>query len=129
MADKANGIVVVNNVSAAEPLTTVCKQRGIETQVFDDPEAALEECRKTPPQLAIVEEKVGDMLGVNFIGALLTISWVVNSIFISDKDHDTVHEMTEGLGVLGSLTDYSDIESLNKLLDTFDKVTAGHPAT
>ena len=128
MADKANGIVVVNDVSAADPLTRVCKQRGIETHVFDDPEAALEECRKNPPQLAIVEEQVGDMLGVNFIGALLTISWTANSILISNKDHDTVHEMTEGLGVLGSLTGYSDIEELNKLLDTFDKVTAGQPS-
>ena len=128
MADKANGIVVVNDASAAEPLTSVCKQRGIETHVFDDPEAALEECRKTPPQLAIVEEKVGDMLGVNFIGALLTISWTANSIFISEKDHETIHEMTEGLGVLGSLTAYNDVESLNKLLDTFDKVTSGQPA-
>jgi ActR/RegA family two-component response regulator len=125
MADKAKGIIVVNDANAAESLKATCKERGIYTQVFEDAGAALEESRKTPPQLAIVEEQVGDMLGVNFIGALLTISWTANSILISDKDHDTVHEMTEGLGVLGHLTSYSNIEELNKLLDTFDKVTAG----
>jgi hypothetical protein len=64
----------------------------------------------------VVDEEPAGMSAVDFLKSLLGISWTISSIMVSEKDGETVHEMTEGLGILGSIKNYDDGEGLEKLI-------------
>jgi hypothetical protein len=67
----------------------------------------------------VLEDILDSMTGVRFLQQLLAISWTTASILISDEPEDTLHEKTEGLGILGRIRDYGDIIGLKMLFRTF----------
>ncbi|MCA1961821.1 MAG: hypothetical protein LDL33_13630 [Desulfomonile sp.] len=111
--------VVVNDAAAGCTFAEKLSNLGLKPGIFTDPREALNRCRRTPPALVIVEDNVGGMRGVDFLSALLRISWTTSTILITDQDEEIVHEKTEGLGILGRVTDFGDREGLAKLLKRF----------
>ena len=117
-------VIVVNNPAEAAPISDCCSDYGIDTQVFDDPEKALETCRTNPPNLAVVQHELQSMSGLELINALLRISWTISVVLVMDADEETVHDRAEGLGILGHMKDASDLERLQGHLDTFVNIMA-----
>lgn len=109
-------LVLVADSAAAVEIVAVCKAHGMETKVRTDAAGALEICRDRPPDLAIVDADLESMPGIEFLRDLLKISWTTAGILITSDDEETVHEKTEGLGILGHISDYRDRDGLEKLL-------------
>lgn len=114
--------VVVNEATAAEPFADMLSDRGMVPTVFTDPQDALQRCRQDPPDLVIVEDGLTGMRGIDFLSALLRISWTTSTILITEDDEETVHEKTEGLGILGSVGGFEDLDGLAMLLRKFVKI-------
>jgi hypothetical protein len=53
------------------------------------------------------------------LSEFLTIAWTTSAILICDEDEETVHQRTEGLGILGHIRSVRDMDGLDKLLDSF----------
>jgi DNA-binding NarL/FixJ family response regulator len=109
-------LIVTTTGTDAQPAEAILREHGLEPVTEFNPERALELCRESTPALVIVDETAAGTSAGGFIKDLLGISWTVSTIVVSDKDAETVHEMTEGLGIVGSISDYNDREGLQKLL-------------
>lgn len=114
---KLRAIIVVGGGDRVSLLIETMSKRGISAIVNANPDEALEECRTNPPHLAIVGSDLGSMTGVRFLAELLKVSWETYTILISDEEEETIHERTEGLGILGAIKTTEDVEALNLLLD------------
>lgn len=108
--------VVINETTAAELFANMLSDYNLQPTIFTDPHEALSRCRQDPPDLVIVEDDMSEMRGVDFLSALLRISWTTSTILITEDDEDVVHEKTEGLGILGSVKGVEDSEGLAPLL-------------
>lgn len=109
-------LAVVKDPIGAAPLRDALCAEGMTVTVLGNVEEALAYCRTSPPDLVVVDDQIGRDSGVTLINDLLSISWTTATILISSEPEDVVHERTEGLGILGSISDYTDRESLNRLL-------------
>ncbi len=119
VSKRYTAFVVVNEATAAGPFADMLSDRGLEPTIFTDPQQALGRCRQAPPDLVIVEDFVGGMRGVDFLSALLKISWTTSTILMTEEDEDKVHEKTEGLGILGRVGSFDNSDDLAKLLKRF----------
>jgi hypothetical protein len=81
------------------------------------------------PYLAVVGENLATRSGINFLLDLLKVSWTPATILVSERNDNVIHEDTEGLGILGQIKGYDDLENLEKLLRKFKEiVTRAKPA-
>ena len=117
-------IVLVKEISKADYFLSVCPDYGIEAEVFTDPEAVLDLCRTDPPNLAVVDEELQTMSGLEFVNALVRIAWTISVIIAMDADEETVHDKAEGLGILGHIQNLEDAERLKSHLETFVNMMA-----
>ena len=76
------------------------------------------------PDLAVVDENLATMSGIHFILDLLKVSWTTATILVSDRDDEAIHEATEGLGILGHIKDYEDLEGFESLLKKFEEIVS-----
>lgn len=77
----------------------------IEFSEARDGRLVLESVRKQAVDLVIVDEDLGDMVGVELVRRLLGVNALVNTALVSTESHDDFHEHSEGLGVLMQLPD------------------------
>ncbi len=132
---RLRAIVVVDAHNDASMLAKSLEKRGLVTIVRNDPDQALDECRRNPPDLAIVQKAVSRMTGVHFLAELLKISWATSTILIADEEEEVLHQETEGLGILGAIRTVDDVEGLERLIDRFvgmlppTQLTAYRPGT
>jgi len=115
-------ILVAGDGAGVSRLTEALSNHSISVTVSAMPDEALDECRRNPPHLAIVESDLGAMTGVRFLAELLKVSWTTSTILIADEDEESIHDRTEGLGILGSIRTTDDIEGLERLLARFTKI-------
>ncbi len=115
-------IILVNDPGQAEGIAGALAQRGISAAISTDPEEVLLACRSQSPHLVVVQDDLGQMNGMQFLAALLKISWTTSSILICDEEEEVVHERTEGLGILGSIRGVNDKDGLQRLLDVFFRI-------
>lgn len=64
---------------------------------------ALDIASGTPVDLIVVDEKLGDMTGIEFIEKLLSVNPMINCAAVSPLPSEKFHEVSEGLGVLAQL--------------------------
>ncbi|MGB6012622.1 MAG: response regulator [Desulfobacterales bacterium] len=53
--------------------------------------------------LVVVDEKLGDMTGIEFIETLVSVYPMINCAAVSPLPSDEFHEVSEGLGILAQL--------------------------
>ncbi len=53
--------------------------------------------------LVVVDEKLGDMTGIEFIETLVSVNPMINCAAVSPLSSDEFHEVSEGLGILAQL--------------------------
>ncbi len=126
---RLRAIVVVNDVHEVSVMVKILGKLGLATTVRNDPNEALDECRRTPPDLAIVEKTMVSMTGPRFLDELLKVSWTTSTILIADEDEKALHQETEGLGILGSIRTVNDVEGLERLIAKFLAMLPPAPRT
>jgi tRNA (adenine37-N6)-methyltransferase len=114
-----NAILIVNEPRRAAGMSNLLRERGFTVAVTDDTELVLRDCREHPPNLVIVENSLGKISGIRFLSELVRISWTTSTVLVSDEDPETIHDRTEGLGILGSVTSLDDREGMERLLTGF----------
>ncbi|MDP2824568.1 MAG: response regulator [Sulfuritalea sp.] len=67
-------LIVEDNRDFARVLTRAFRKRSLEAVSVGDPEAALVEAKKSPPDYAIVDLRLGEASGMDLIGPLLAIN-------------------------------------------------------
>jgi DNA-binding response OmpR family regulator len=122
---KWRALAVVKDPTGAAPLKEALGAEGMTVTVLDNVREALDYCRTSPPDLVVVDDEIGPDSGVKLIADLLAISWTTATIIITSAPEEEVHDRAEGLGILGSVTDYADKEGLQRLLTTFWKLRVG----
>ncbi len=123
---RLRAIVLADEPLRASDLVERLSKRGISATVRTDADEVLDECRKNPPQLVIVESALATMTGVRFLAELLKVSWKTATILIADQEEEAIHDQTEGLGILGSIRTTDDIEGLERLLDRFFEIASAN---
>jgi CheY-like chemotaxis protein len=117
MAWKA--LVVGNNAPGYRSVLEILSRRGIEGAIETNPDAALQSCASTAPDLVIVDEHLDGMTGIRFLSQLVSVAWTTSTILVADEEEELVHDKTEGLGILGSIRNVEDSKNLERLLDRF----------
>ncbi|MFC1836719.1 Rossmann-like domain-containing protein [Thermodesulfobacteriota bacterium] len=110
-------LLLVADKQRATRLIECLSSKGISVVAKDNPNEAIEYCRENPPDLAVVEDNLPAMAGPRFLSELLIISWTTATILIACDNEDAVHERAEGLGILGHIRGYDDVEGLEKLVE------------
>lgn len=64
---------------------------------------AIDAVAKTAPAMAIIDDMVEAVSGMEITRRLLQINAFINTALVSDMDDDMFHEKSEGLGVLTKL--------------------------
>ena len=121
-AGTRKALVLVKEPGDAASLIQRLKEAGFIVNASSDPIRSLEECRLNKPDLAVVDENLQTMSGIHFIFDLLKVSWTTATIIVSKKVDEAIHEATEGLGILGHIKDYEDLESLERLMKKFEEL-------
>ena len=81
---------------------------------------AIDAVAKTPPAMAIIDDSVEAVSGMEITRSLLQINAFINTALASDLDDELFHEKSEGLGVLAKLPTMptaADAEALLSLLE------------
>lgn len=120
---KRSALLVVQDPTAVG-LIHELTERGFDVAVESDPVRSLGRCRKKAPDLMVVDEVLPETSGIRLIAEVLKVSWTTAAILISDKSEEEVHEATEGLGILGHVRNYHDVERFRSLLDTFTNMVS-----
>lgn len=96
--------------------------RGINAEVFSEPDSAVSKHKKQAFDLLIAQDDTATSRGLKLINEFLTINWMTSSILICDLDEASIHERAEGLGILGHVRHFDEMVSLESLLDRFKKL-------
>ena len=86
---------------------------------------ALDRVSGTPVDLVVVDEKLGDMTGIEFIETLVSVNPMINCAAVSPLPSDEFHEASEGLGILAQLPvqpGAKDAEDLLEILNHLKKL-------
>jgi DNA-binding response OmpR family regulator len=117
MSTNLTAVVLVNDPPDAQPIMETLSRKGFAGVVRSDPGAFLDTCKVNPPDLVIVEDRLSEMTGREFLTRLVRIAWATATILIIDDEEESVHDLTEGLGILGHMRNVGDADRLEKLLD------------
>jgi hypothetical protein len=93
----------------------------INAEVFSEPDSAVLKHKKEAFDLIIAEDDPKTGKGLKLINDFVTINWMTSSVPISDLDEVSIHDRTEGLGILGHMSHLADLISLKSLMDKFKK--------
>jgi DNA-binding NtrC family response regulator len=96
--------------------------RGINAEVFSEPDSAVSKHKKQAFDLLIAQDDAATSRGLKLINEFLTINWMTSSILICDLDEASIHERAEGLGILGHVRHFDEMVPLESLLDRFKKL-------
>lgn len=75
----------------------------VEVSWAETGQRALDVVSGTSLDLVVVDEKLGDMTGIEFIKALVSVNPMINCAAVSPLPSDEFHEVSEGLGILAQL--------------------------
>jgi CheY-like chemotaxis protein len=116
-------LLVSRDKDRFEDLISAIKGYGdIELEFSDSGEKALAMISGKAVDLAIVDEDLGDMTGLEFVRRLLKINPMINSAVVSRLSHDDFHEASEGLGIMAQLPEYPAEKNAESLIKTLKQI-------
>lgn len=83
---------------------------------------ALEELKKSPTDLVVVDEDLGDMPGLAFIERLVAVNPMINCALVSSLSEKAYHEASEGLGILMQLPIEPGRGDAGRLMDHLNQI-------
>ena len=84
---------------------------------------ALETLRKTPADLVVVDEDLGDMPGLTFVERLVAVNPMINCALVSSLSEKAYHEASEGLGILMQLPTEPDRGDAERLMAHLNQIS------
>lgn len=93
-------------------------------QWADTAREALRLIKNNPPAVAVVDESLADMSGLDFVRRVVGINPWVQTAVVSHLSPETFHQTTEGLGVAVRLPGNPDISDAEPLIRLMDQVPA-----
>lgn len=124
MSSNLTAAILINDPAEAQPIVETLSRKGFTGVVHNDPEELLESCKVNPPDLVVVDNRLPDMTGIAFLARLVRISWTTGTILIIDEPEESVHDMAEGLGILGHMRHAADTGRLEELVDKCHRLRA-----
>jgi len=121
-------LVTPHKNSLLELASAMGKYDDVELTWTDSGQKALNMLSETSVDLAVTDEELGDMTGLEFAEKLLRINPMINSAVLSSLPSDEFHEASEGFGVFAQLPlrpAKKDAEKLLKGLKNLKDLTAG----
>ena len=116
-------LIVGSDKHAFTDLTAFLKKKAdIDISWAENGRIALNIIAKNPFDLAIADDLLPDMTGLNFVQKLVTINPMINSALVSTLSHDKFHEQTEGFGILAQLPKKPDEKHAKDLLEQLKKI-------
>ncbi|MGB6068218.1 MAG: hypothetical protein WBG50_25710 [Desulfomonilaceae bacterium] len=76
----------------------------------------LQTCAVNPLDLVVAQDSLRGITAINFLTQLLKVPWKTAAILITDQEEESVHNMTEGRGIIGHMRNFEDTVTLGKLL-------------
>ena len=76
---------------------------GVELITIDSAEASVEAAVRLVPVLAIVDQEVGGVPGLDIAKRLLEVNAFIYTAALTDMDEALFHEQSEGLGILSEV--------------------------
>ena len=93
-----------------------------------DGKAGLEGLKTTSIDLVIVDARLDDMTGIDFVKQVVKVNPLVNTVVVSDLSAEDFHEATEGLGVLLQLPRQPQAGDAERLLAVLVKIAGLMPS-
>ncbi len=84
--------------------------------------SGLLELTRSPVDLAVVDESLGDMTGLTFAEKLVAVNPMINCALVSSRPADEFHEISEGLGIVAQLTPNPDKNQARELLRHLESI-------
>jgi ActR/RegA family two-component response regulator len=72
----------------------------VELTTVDTAEASIETAARLVPVLAIIDQEVGEVSGMNIVQRLLEVNAFIHTAMLTEMDDALFHERSEGLGIL-----------------------------
>jgi len=85
-------------------VSTLTLKTGVEGFRVESGKLALEAVEKLCPELAVIDEKLDDMSGLELVQRILTVNAFIHTAVVSSLSDEDFHEASEGLGVLMKLS-------------------------
>jgi len=83
--------------------SALVKDGDVDLSWAESGERALEIASDTNIDLAVTEERLGDMTGLEFAGRLLSVNPMITCASVSSLSPEDFHEASEGLGLMAQL--------------------------
>ncbi len=115
-------LVSTNGNSASNASSMFEKHSSIQTTKADSGAKALEIIVKETFDVAVINESLSDMSGLDLCNKMVEINPFLNCALISGLPHDEYHEASEGLGLIMQLPVLLTEEDVNKLLSHLEKI-------
>lgn len=94
----------------------------IDLELSDSGEKALATIPGKDVDLVVADEDLGDMTGLEMVGKMLKINFMINSAVVSELSPDEFHEASEGLGVMAQLPGNPGKEDAEVLIKTLKQI-------
>jgi two-component SAPR family response regulator len=119
-----NIMVISSENGALSSLTSCMKQlNDYVIRLVETGKDALELVSHEKIDLAVIDENIIDMTGLELVKKLITVNPTVNCALVSSLSPEDYHEETEGLGLLMQLSVNSNEQQQEALFDRFNSVT------
>ena len=97
--------------------SVLVKEGDVDLSWAESGERALEIASETFIDLAVTEERLGDMTGLEFASRLLSVNPMINCAAVTSLSSDDFHEASEGLGLMTPLPNRPGKEHAEELLE------------
>ena len=96
--------------------SALVKDADVDLSWAESGERALEIASHANIDLAVTEERLGDMTGLEFAGRLLSVNPMITCASVSSLSAENFHEASEGLGLMAQLPIQPGKEHAEELL-------------
>ena len=114
---KKNIIIVTADRNNMQLLTKALSESGdFEITYAASSAKALEAVKTLTPSLVIIDEKLPDMAGLDFVRSLLFLNAMINTAVVSSLSPEAFHEASEGLGIMFRLSSKPKAQEIAEIL-------------
>lgn len=111
-------LTVTSRPAAFTEFLAALAESGVETDLAQTTEAALDRVRDAPPALVVVDQDLPDAGTFDFVARLMRVNAAVHAAVVSELAAEAFHEAGEGLGILAAIPPHPSGEDGRALLGT-----------
>jgi DNA-binding response OmpR family regulator len=116
-------LLITSRPDGLQELTRgIDKEPGLKVRAAYTMDEALAVLADDPPLLAVIDDSVGEVSGLDVVRRLMRIDAFLNTAVLSALDEETFHRRSEGLGILARLPLQPDAGDVARLLEALRRV-------